>query len=367
MDAVTTWFQILSSTYVFTRLIIFFSFTKGHAERVWDDWESFGPCSRTCGGGVQSRQRSCIYQRSRSGRKQSCGSAREEREYKSCNTQDCDEGSLDFRAIQCQDFNNVPFLGKVYQWRPYYDGEKRCSLLCSAVNTSVYHEWSDKVIDGTKCDSLSDDQCVDGACQAAGCDNVLGSRARRDVCGVCNGNGKSCKLIRGSFTIPQLYSGYNEVITLPKGSTSILLKEMKFSPNYLVLKSSDETFILSGEHYDGKPVLMNIGGTSLLYTLEGSGRNLVKKLKGQGPTKGSIQIYMMAKEEKNPGVWYELYIPLSGGEPRFEPRSLPISYRQNLHQGQAELRSSGIGESTQSSFSWNFGGWTQCSTKCGED
>ncbi|XP_062568471.1 papilin-like, partial [Saccostrea cucullata] len=323
---------------------------------------------KECGmiGGVLALVLAPVVEGSKSGRKQSCGSAREEREYKSCTTQDCDEDSMDFRAIQCQDFNNVPFLGKVYQWRPYYDGEKRCSLLCSAVNTSVYHEWSDKVIDGTKCDSLSDDQCVDGACQAAGCDNVLGSRARRDVCGVCNGDGQSYKLIRGSFTIPQLYSGYNEVITLPKGSTSISLKEMKFSPNYLVLKSSDETVILSGEHYDGKPVLMNIGGTSLLYTLEGSGQNVVKKLTGQGPTKGSIQIYMMAKEEKNPGVWYELYIPLSGREPRFEPRSLPISYRQNLHQGQAELRSSGIGESTQSSFSWNFGGWTQCSTKCGE-
>lgn len=46
-----------------------------------------------------------------------------------------------------------------------YVGEERCSLVCSAVNTSVYHEWSDKVIDGTKCNKLSDDQCVDGVCQ----------------------------------------------------------------------------------------------------------------------------------------------------------------------------------------------------------
>lgn len=36
----------------------------------------------------------------------------------------CGEGSLDFRAIQCQDFDNIPFLGREYQWKPYYDGEK---------------------------------------------------------------------------------------------------------------------------------------------------------------------------------------------------------------------------------------------------
>ena len=44
-------------------------------------------------------------------------------------------------------------------------GEEQCSLVCLAVNTTVYHQWSDKVIDGTKCHRLSDDQCVDGICQ----------------------------------------------------------------------------------------------------------------------------------------------------------------------------------------------------------
>ena len=59
-----------------------------------------------------------------------------------------------------------------------------------------------------------------------------------------------------------------------------------------VLKSNDETFVLNGQQRDGKPVLVDIGGTTLLYTLEGSGHDLVKKLSGQGPTKHSIQIYV---------------------------------------------------------------------------
>lgn len=38
-----------------------------------------------------------------------------------------------------------------------YVGEERCSLVCSVVNISVYYEWSDKVIDGIKCNKLFDD------------------------------------------------------------------------------------------------------------------------------------------------------------------------------------------------------------------
>ncbi|XP_078313590.1 uncharacterized protein LOC111130469 isoform X3 [Crassostrea virginica] len=350
MNCRFTWQHLALST-------ICLQFAVVYAEKVWDRWGSYGPCSRTCGGGVRSRQRSCLYQRSRSGRKQSCdNNAQQEIEYISCNTQNCEEGSLDFRAIQCQDFDNIPFLGREYNWKPYYNGEEQCSLVCLAVNTTVYHQWSDKVIDGTKCHRLSDDQCVDGICQKAGCDNVLGSSARRDVCGVCRGSGESCKLIQGTFTIPQLYSGYNEIITLQKGSTSIVVKEMKFSPNFLVLKSNDETFVLNGQQRDGKPVLVDIGGTTLLYTLEGSGRNLVKKLSGQGPTKHSIQIYIMAKDEENPGVSYEFYIPRTGKEVLFIPEVSMVNGRQ------AELRSGEIGES---SYFWSYGGWTACSTDCG--
>nr|XP_022333272.1 uncharacterized protein LOC111130469 isoform X4 [Crassostrea virginica] len=350
MNCRFTWQHLALST-------ICLQFAVIYAEKVWDRWGSYGPCSRTCGGGVRSRQRSCLYQRSRSGRKQSCdNNAQQEIEYISCNTQNCEEGSLDFRAIQCQDFDNIPFLGREYNWKPYYNGEEQCSLVCLAINTTVYHQWSDKVIDGTKCHRLSDDQCVDGICQKAGCDNVLGSSARRDVCGVCRGSGESCKLIQGTFTIPQLYSGYNEIITLQKGSTSIVIKEMKFSQNFLVLKSNDETFVLNGQQRDGKPVLVDIGGTTLLYTLEGSGRDLVKKLSGQGPTKHSIQIYIMAKDEENPGVSYEFYIPRTGKEVLFIPEVSMVDGRQ------AELRSGGIGES---SYFWSYGGWTACSTDCG--
>jgi hypothetical protein len=70
----------------------------------------------------------------------------------------------------------------------------------------------------------------------------------------------------------------------------------------------------------------------------------------------------MAKDEKNPGVSYKFYVPVSGRVASYDPRMSDVNTAQNLNQRQAELRSGGIGES---SYAWKFGGWTSCSTKCG--
>lgn len=37
--------------------------------------------------------------------------------------QACPAGSRDFREKQCADFDNMPFRGKYYNWKPYTGGE----------------------------------------------------------------------------------------------------------------------------------------------------------------------------------------------------------------------------------------------------
>ncbi|KAL8197492.1 UNVERIFIED_CONTAM: hypothetical protein K2H54_026819 [Gekko kuhli] len=32
-----------------------------------------------------------------------------------------------------------------------------------------------------------------------GCDGIIGSAAKEDRCGVCNGDGKTCKVVKGDF------------------------------------------------------------------------------------------------------------------------------------------------------------------------
>ena len=42
--------------------------------------------------------------------------------------------------------------------------------------------------------------CLPFCCaQKIGCDGIIGSSAREDLCGVCNGHGHSCKIVRGDF------------------------------------------------------------------------------------------------------------------------------------------------------------------------
>lgn len=44
--------------------------------------------------------------------------------YRSCNIQDCPEGSKDFREEQCASFNEVPHGGVIYKWVPFLGGKQ---------------------------------------------------------------------------------------------------------------------------------------------------------------------------------------------------------------------------------------------------
>lgn len=35
--------------------------------------------------------------------------------------------------------------------------------------------------------------------QKIGCDSIIGSSAKEDRCGICNGDGKSCRIVKGDF------------------------------------------------------------------------------------------------------------------------------------------------------------------------
>ncbi len=58
------------------------------------------------------------------------------RSYKLCNTADCPQNAVDFRATQCAEFNSKPFRGWYYKWKPYIhvDGwYKRVFLLVEEI------------------------------------------------------------------------------------------------------------------------------------------------------------------------------------------------------------------------------------------
>ncbi|CAL1267123.1 unnamed protein product [Larinioides sclopetarius] len=268
----------------------------------WGEWQSYGLCSRTCGGGVARSIRECDSPRPTNGGRYCVG---ERIRYKSCQTQDCPLGSRDFREEQCSSFNGKTFgfpgVDVNVKWVPHYTGvepKDRCKLYCRAAGTAAYFLLKERVIDGTTCGSETYDICINGKCMAAGCDHKLDSNEVTDVCGVCGGNGTSCRVIRGKSI--QMQYGYNNVVIIPAGASNIEVlqygHENTLDDNYLALMGSDHQYLLNGNYmismfpksiqYAGS--LIDYSGSHTIYEKINASKRLEDDLYVQVLTVGSL-------------------------------------------------------------------------------
>ncbi|XP_065405543.1 ADAMTS-like protein 1 isoform X4 [Chrysemys picta bellii] len=185
-------------------------------DTLWDAWGSWSECSRTCGGGASYSLRRCLSSKSCEGRNI---------RYRTCSNVDCPPEAGDFRAQQCSAHNDVKYQGQFYEWLPVSnDPDNPCSLKCQAKGTTLVVELAPKVLDGTRCYTESLDMCISGLCQIVGCDHQLGSTVKEDNCGVCNGDGSTCRLVRGQYK-SQLSANKPEdtVVAVPYGSRHVRL------------------------------------------------------------------------------------------------------------------------------------------------
>ncbi|XP_056293354.1 A disintegrin and metalloproteinase with thrombospondin motifs 9 [Pseudoliparis swirei] len=220
----------------------------------WGVWSPFGPCSRTCGGGIKIAARECNRPVPRNGGAYCVG---RRMKFRSCNSEPCSKQKKDFREEQCAAFDgrhfNINGLPPNVRWVPKYSGilmKDRCKLFCRVAGSTAYYQLRDRVIDGTPCGPDTNDICVQGLCRQAGCDHVLNSKARRDKCGVCGGDNSSCKTVAGTFNTVQY--GYNEVVRIPSGATNIDVRQHSYSgkpedDNYLATSNGRGEFLLNGE------------------------------------------------------------------------------------------------------------------------
>ncbi|XP_040337272.1 ADAMTS-like protein 1 isoform X3 [Herpailurus yagouaroundi] len=182
---------------------------------LWDAWGPWSECSRTCGGGASYSLRRCLSNKSCEGRNI---------RYRTCSNVDCPPEAGDFRAQQCSAHNDVKHHGQFYEWLPVSnDPDNPCSLKCQAKGTTLVVELAPKVLDGTRCYTESLDMCISGLCQIVGCDHQLGSTMKEDNCGVCNGDGSTCRLVRGQYKSQLSATKYLETKTLQgaKGESSL--------------------------------------------------------------------------------------------------------------------------------------------------
>uniref|UniRef100_A0AAV2KJD2 ADAMTS-like protein 1 n=1 Tax=Knipowitschia caucasica TaxID=637954 RepID=A0AAV2KJD2_KNICA len=216
-------------------------------DTLWDAWGSWSECSRTCGGGASYSLRRCLSSKSCEG---------QNIKYRTCSNVDCPPEAGDFRAQQCSAHADVRYQGRYHEWLPVSnDPENPCALKCRSRASGLVAELAPKVLDGTRCYTESLDMCISGACQIVGCDHELGSTAKEDNCGVCNGDGSSCRLVRGHYK-SQHASGKTDdtVVSIPYQSRHVRL--VLKGPDHLYVESrtlqgvkSDLSLDTSGQYH----------------------------------------------------------------------------------------------------------------------
>ncbi|XP_024853900.1 papilin isoform X3 [Bos taurus] len=293
----------------------------------WGSWGNWSPCSRTCGGGVSFRERPCYTQR-RDGGSSCVGPTRSHR---SCRTESCPDGSRDFRAEQCAEFDSHEFQGRRYKWLPYYGAPNKCELNCIPKGESFYYKHKEAVVDGTPCEPGRRDICVDGSCRVVGCDHHLDSSKEEDKCLRCGGDGTTCYPVTGVFEANDLSRGYNQILIVPMGATSIRIEEAAASRNFLAVKSIRGEYYLNGHWTIEGARALPVASTLLHYERGAEGDLAPERLHARGPTSEPLVIELIS-QEPNPGVHFEYHLPLGALQP---------------------------------GFSWSHGSWGDCSAECG--
>ncbi|XP_061101201.1 A disintegrin and metalloproteinase with thrombospondin motifs 18-like [Conger conger] len=266
----------------------------------WSEWSTWSDCSRTCGGGVMSRERFCNKPRPQYNGKFCQGSSRM---HQLCNTKTCPPGAVDFRAQQCAEYNSKPFRGWYYKWKPYtkVEAEDICKLYCIAEDFDFFFAMASKVKDGTSCSDVRADVCIDGQCEPAGCDRVLGSKATLDGCGVCKGDNSTCKVYKGRYLQQHQTSAYYPLVTIPVGARRIRVQMQEVSSSYLAIRSLKRKYYLTGGWTMEKPGKFRFAGTVFEHQRSFSHPESVQAL---GPTNETLVVEVLL-QGRNPGVVWE--------------------------------------------------------------
>ncbi|KAI2655823.1 A disintegrin and metalloproteinase with thrombospondin motifs 16 [Labeo rohita] len=281
----------------------------------WSSWSGWSSCSRTCESGVTYRERHCSSPRPMYGGKFCTGSSRS---YKLCNTGECPQNAVDFRAAQCAEFNSKPFRGWYYKWKPYtrVDDQDVCKLYCFAEGYDFFFALSSKVKDGTLCTQDGSDVCIDGICERVGCDRVLGSSAVPDLCGVCKGDNSTCKIYKGQYTKQHQMSQYYRVVTVPAGARSIRVMELNSSSSYLALRNLQRKYYLNGRWTVDWPGRHSIAGAVFDYKRP---YNRPESLTSTGPTNETLVVEVLM-QGWNPGIQWEYTLNKDHTERRNQPK-----------------------------------------------
>ncbi|CAG5116958.1 unnamed protein product, partial [Candidula unifasciata] len=220
------------------------------------------------------------------------------------------------RQTYCSLYNSRKFSGRQYVWEPFIHPTDSCKLSCRARGEHFYANLPDKADNGTPCklQSVGDAVCINGVSSGAspvGCDGIVESTAAIDLCGVCKGDDSSCQTISGIFTSTHLKPGVNYVISIPRGSTSINITELRTSKNFLILQTVDGRYIINNETGASSATTVEAAGTIFKHEAKDSPRRK-ESITAPGPTNITIVLKILIKG-RNPGIMYSFSVPRDVG------------------------------------------------------
>ncbi|XP_068197686.1 ADAMTS-like protein 2 isoform X2 [Antennarius striatus] len=284
----------------------------------WGEWSSWSSCSRSCGGGVRSQERHCLIQRlSTTQNVNSSYCIGSPKQYQLCPNQPCPNPSVSFKQHQCSQFNSKSFGRMYYQWIPLYPADyisisnKPCDLQCTTI--SGERQLLVPAHDGTFCqDTKFHGVCIAGICQPVGCDGELYSSTTVDRCGVCGGNGTSCRRISGSYRKALTQLGYVFITNIPAGASDIQIIERHKTENILALSDEAGHFFFNGNTVFDNPQNFRVAGTVFKYRRPSNVfSDGLEYIIAQGPTLQGLNVMYYNLNGKLPHITYEYTLPFT--------------------------------------------------------
>ncbi|NWH86194.1 ATL2 protein, partial [Aegithalos caudatus] len=297
----------------------------------WGEWSSWSTCSRSCGGGVMSRERHCLRQRLQMPQgTNSTMCVGQAKHYQLCQQQPCPANTASFKQQQCSSFNAKAFGKRYYHWMPLYPDDytsisnKPCDLQCTT--RSGERQLMARAQDGTSCkDRTYQGVCINGKCEPVGCDGSLYSPRTMDRCRVCGGDGSTCHRVSGTFRKAISQIGYVFITNIPAGATDILIIERRKTENILefcrmshlsvfslfeALADESGHFFFNGNSAIDNPQNFRVAGTVFKYrrplSLNSDG---LEYIIAHGPTNQSLNAMYYNFNGKMPHVTYDYTVP----------------------------------------------------------
>nr|XP_054098923.1 A disintegrin and metalloproteinase with thrombospondin motifs 14 isoform X4 [Callithrix jacchus] len=310
----------------------------------WSSWTKFGSCSRSCGGGVQSRSRSCNNPPPAYGGRPCLGPMFE---YQVCNSEECPGPYEDFRAQQCAKRNSYyVHQNAKHSWMPYEpeDDAQKCELICQSADTGDVVFMNQVVHDGTRC-SYRDlySVCARGECVLVGCDKEVGSMKADDKCGVCGGDNSHCRTVKGTLGKASKQAGAAKLVQIPAGARHIQIEALEKSPHRIVVKNQvTGSFILNPKDKEATSRTF----TAMGLEWENAVEDAKESLKTSGPLPEAIAVLVLP--------------PAEGG-----PRS-SLAYKYVIHEDLLPLiGSNNVLLEEADTYEWALKSWAPCSKACG--